>query len=139
MRFLSAGTFGYHCVYHGSMGMTGTVVLPVSGTPATPYATQARPPRSVADAAPKPLPTSPADAGEIARRHRQRHAAGPDGPLRQSSLGAGRRRSRPTWPRPSWSPDRRYVAYTTGTMVGTATATAWGIWCWTRRPASAGS
>lgn len=140
VRFLSPGTYGYHCIYHGAMGMTGTVVvLPASGTPATPFPTPTGPtPIGPSPTVhwptppPPPLPTSPAEAGEIVfddtasgtlQGQTDLYAVQPS--------GAGRRQLTNTADmaeaQPSWSPDRQRVAYT-ATSIGPMTPAAWGVW-----------
>jgi plastocyanin len=53
--FTKAGTFAYHCKYHGAMGMVGTVVVQAAGAAAAPAA--------ATTAAPSTLPrTSGEDA-----------------------------------------------------------------------------
>jgi LPXTG-motif cell wall-anchored protein len=42
--FSKAGTFAYHCKYHGSMGMVGTIVVQAAGAPASAAAPSAAAP-----------------------------------------------------------------------------------------------
>ncbi|MEO8083741.1 MAG: cupredoxin domain-containing protein [Ardenticatenales bacterium] len=134
LRFLSAGTYGYHCIYHESLGMTGTiVVLPASGTPGTPYATPTgpTPPGPWPTPPPPPFPTSMPDDGEIVFDDTATSILeGQTDLYAVQPSGAGRRQLTNTTDmaeaQPSWSPDRQMVAYT-ATSMGTV-ATAWGIW-----------
>jgi plastocyanin len=154
IRFLSPGTYGYHCMYHP--GMTGTVVvLPFAGTPTpTPTGTWSTPTGVTPTAPlptptgptptgpvptipwptppPPPIPTSPAEAGEIVFDDTATGILqGQTDLYAVQPSGAGRRQLTNTADmaeaQPSWSPDRQHVAYT-ATSLGAAVPTAWGIW-----------
>ena len=135
VRFLSAGSFGYHCVYHA--GMTGRVIV-VPG-PTAPTATASATPDGSPTSGPSPTPTGTGPvASPTPTAGATWPAPGPVGPpvgpaaggaivfqdvggggrtdlFVIAADGAGRRALTTTAARseaqPHWSPDRRAVAY----------------------------
>ncbi len=117
LRFLSPGTYRYYCVYHRDEGMTGTVVVLGSGPLPTPTI--------------GPGPAPGVDAETIVYDYFADEATGtrtdlflvqPDG----SSVRPLTNTPNLAEAQPSWSPDRRRVAYTASTH-DTPNA-AWGLW-----------
>jgi len=117
LRFLSPGTYDYYCAYHRSLGMSGTVVVIGSGPMPTPTV------------GPGPAPGVDAEtivygylADEALRTATDLFLIQPDG------SNARRLTDTPNLSeaQPSWSPDRRRVAYTASTDG--AAGAAWGLW-----------
>jgi Tol biopolymer transport system component/plastocyanin len=113
-RFLAVGVYGYYCKYHRAMGMTGRVVVlrdlpPASGTV---------PPSSTPGPSPTPGPTALPGGDDIVFDY---FATEVDSASRTDLFvvaadGSGKRQLTNTATmseaQPSWSPERRRVAYT---------------------------
>lgn len=137
VRFLSAGSYDYHCEYHIDEQMRGTVVVvpaadftPPPTPDATAQPTPGIPPYPTLPPFP-PLPTAAPGPGtivfdyfadEAARTRTDLFVVEPDGtgrrPLTQTTDVSEAQ--------PNWSPDHREVVYTAS--PGEGAAGPWGLW-----------
>jgi len=116
VRFLSPGTYPYHCVFHRSGGMTGTiVVLPATDPTVTP----------------SPLPTGSPPEGQIvfgyfadeaSRSSTDLFIVQPDGSKKRQLTDTDDLSEA----QPSWSPDRRHVVYTARAVE--PAGSPWQLW-----------
>lgn len=116
VRFLSPGTYPYHCILHRAMGMTGTIVVVPSTDPTM---------------TPIPLPTgSPGEgqivfdyfADETARSNTDLFIVQPDGSMKRQLTNT----EDASEAQPSWSPDRRHVVYTARAVA--PEGSPWQLW-----------
>ncbi len=116
VRFLTAGTYAYHCTLHRAMGMTGTVVVIPSTDPSP---------------TPLPLPTGLPAAGQIVfdyfadeatRSKTDLFVVNPDGSMKYKLTDTADLSEA----QPNWSPDRSQVVYTAS--VGGTTGEPWNLW-----------
>jgi TolB protein len=116
LRFLSPGTYAYHCLYHAA-SMAGEVVV-VEGSSATAVAPS-----------PTPGPTGEPDLDGIVYDYPVDDALGGETELFVIGAdGGGKTRLTDSPDRaevqPNWSPDRREIAF----AGRDGTSAAWGIW-----------
>ncbi len=126
VRFFSAGTFPYHCIYHP--GMTGTVVVTTGQpTPPTPGPTPPTP-----GPTPSPIPTfTPGQGGPIIYSYFTDNTSVTKSDLFVLDPDTNQTQNVTNSPQlaevqPSWAPDRGRVAYA-ASVVNTA-SDPWSIW-----------
>ena len=117
VRFLSPGTYPYHCVYHRTMGMTGNVVV-LRGPGGVPTA-------------PPPNPTiQPGQGGIVFDYHPDEAERAMTDLFVVEASGVGKQQITDTPElsevQPSWAPDQRRVAYAASTSP--SGAPPWGLW-----------